>query len=217
MDSSLMGNEKAEGIEHLKDVLGIRNDRELAETLGMDYELVRNVKKNRSEAGWDQLKRLASEKLGREWPGESLPIPVNVPSVKVRLVGSASAGSGTDGNLEEGYVYVPTRYCAPDTVAWQAEGDSMMPWIQPGDIILARQHKEPRYGYAMLVRGRDGNCMVKKIGFDGGKTVLVSINHAYPKVPAEVEYLGYVTGIYHLIGTYERSESDMSGLRPPEF
>lgn len=212
-----MGNEKAEGINHLKETLGLRTDRELADFLGMDYEKVRNIKKDRSDEGWQELKRLASEKLGREWPGESLPVVINVPSVKVRLVGTASAGPGDVEVMDEDFVYIPARFCTPDTIAWQAKGDSMMPWIQPGDIVLCRKHQEPRYGFAMLVRDRDGGVRVKKIAFENGRTVLVSLNKSYPTEPAEVEWLGYVTGIYHLIGTYERSESDLGGLRLPEF
>lgn len=207
----------ADWIEDLRIELRARDNRALADLLGIDYERLRNAIKGRSEKGFEEVSAIASKLLKRAWPETEVRTVQRVPLIRVPIVGLASAGSGTESGLESDEVWVPSTMVPDSAVAWPAVGDSMMPWIQPGDIVLATPQKEPRSGYAMLVRTQEGEVLVKKVAWSGGKFVLKSLNPTYPDVPATVEWLGLVTGIYISRGTYERAESDLHGLRPPEF
>ncbi len=140
-----------------------------------------------------------------------------IPMVKVPVVGAASAGPGTEAGEYEGYVWVPQHMASSPSNAWVAEGDSMMPWIQPGDIVIAREMRTPKINKAFLFRREDGTVSVKVIRWKQGSFIYQSINPAYPDDSATSELLGIVTGIYRVNGTHEMIELDSSGLMPPTF
>lgn len=98
--------------------------------------------------------------------------------------------------------------------AWVAEGDSMMPWIQPGDIIIAKDHRVQRINTPFLVRREDGTISVKVLKFRDGSWILHSLNPAYEDEPAEVELIGYITGIYRVQGSLETMICNANGLLP---
>lgn len=139
-----------------------------------------------------------------------------LPMAKVPIVGSVSAGAGTDDNFED-MIYVPAHMVNEPSNAWVAEGDSMMPWIQPGDIIIAKDHRVQRINTPFLVRREDGTISVKVLKFRDGSWILHSLNPAYNDEPAEVELIVYVTGIYRVQGSLETMICNNNGLVPTDF
>ena len=207
----------AEWIEDLRIELRAKDNKTLSSMLNVDYEQLRNAVKGRSATGFQAIADSASKLLGRNWPDPELKIVQRVPLVRVPVVGSVSAGQGHDGESADDEVWIPSTMVPDSTVAWVARGDSMMPWIQPGETVLAIPRKEPLLGYAMLARRQDGEMAVKKIVWAGDRIMLRSLNKSYKDEPADVEWIGLVVGIYHSRGSYERSEADRNGLRPPEI
>lgn len=138
----------------------------------------------------------------------------SMPMTRVPIVGRASAGDGSYDHPELGEdIEIPAHMSIRPSAAYVASGDSMMPWIHPGDIVVARLHKEPKPNYAMLVRRQDDSVSVKIVRYDNGWK-LISLNESYDPVPADVEFMGYVTGIYRVNGTRVYMEFDSVGLRP---
>ena len=139
-----------------------------------------------------------------------------MPMTTIRLVGSVSAGDGASDHEEEMEASIPAHMGGDDVAGWRAEGDSMMPWIQPRDIILARESKERRPNLAHLVRTREG-IRVKMLVYDQGKGWQYhSLNPSYPDEPLkdEDEIIGYVTGLYRFEGGTEIIINNWHGLRP---
>jgi SOS-response transcriptional repressor LexA len=187
---------------------------DLADKAGLQYERVRNIAYQRVKSVTDEEVEKIAKALGVPSRREDLPTLVGQPMAKLPIVGSASAGPGTDDHVEDSYAYVPNSVVIPDSVGWIVEGDSMSPWLLPGDIVIVRPHKTPRVGYAMLVRNEAGLCMVKQVILDGSSIMLKSLNPAYPDQPATVEIMGFVTGRYRSVDGYELTESQRDGLRP---
>ena len=187
----------------------------LADAAGVDYNRLRNYTRGRIKSlNAEEFARIHS--IGVRDSGNIYRILNVTPTamVDVPVVGSAAGGSGAEIHGEEYTVPVPKDMTKDDTRGWLAEGDSMSPWIIPGDVVLCLPRKTPAIGYAMLIRNEDGGMMVKAVDLNGSGIVLRSINPTYPDLPASVEFIGIVTGIYRSVGSYTRVSNDLNGLKP---
>lgn len=187
---------------------------EVARISGIGYERLRNIKRGIIQNVTEDEVSAIAKALGAPDGPADLPRVVRTKLQPVPVVGSASMGSGSSDHPDNYELYVPASMASDDCRAWEAEGDSMAPWIAPGDVVLVRPHKVPRVGYPMLVRREDGSVSLKIIAFENGGYLLKSLNPAYPSEPADVEYIGYMTGRYRSVAGYELIESELSGLRP---
>ena len=141
---------------------------------------------------------------------------VEMPMKKVPIVGAASAGPGTDGHGDEDELEVPEVMYRHGLTGWRVEGDSMYPWLVPGDIVLVRETKREKPGYAFLVRTQSGEVRVKMLAHDPKKGfVFRSVNRdRFPDEElATGELIGLVTGHYHAEGTEHVIRSDDQGLK----
>ena len=126
-----------------------------------------------------------------------------------------SAGPGADAAEIEKELYIPADMApVPGVTAYVAEGDSMMPWIHPGDIVIIRPHQTERLGFAFLVERADGSYSLKMLAHDGQDWELRSLNPKYEPERSHARLIGYVIGIYRLSGTTEITMLDSAGLRP---
>lgn len=139
-----------------------------------------------------------------------------IPLAPIPVVGAASAGEGSQFHPDLDQLWVPQYMARLDSRGWEAEGDSMLPWIQPGDIVVARDYKSPKLGYPFMIRREDGSTSVKILAYDQD-WVYKSLNPKYDPEPARGELLGYVIGIYRSEGTFETTLYDPNGLRPKNF
>lgn len=188
----------------------------MAEELGFTYQDLQNGIRGRSQRMQARVVKeiRASYGLAPNWPDANAVELGPTSLIEVPLVGLASAGPG--GPSEgQGTASVPVSMVREDSRAWAATGDSMMPWIEPGDVIVARPSKVPELNRAMLVRTPEGEVRVKIVVFKEGGFWLRSLNPKYPDEPAEVEILGKVTGRYRLRGSHESIENDpVNGIAP---
>lgn len=132
------------------------------------------------------------------------------PVVLVPLVGRAGAGPvpvDPDTYLEdpEAGVLVPAEYALGDCSAVYAEGDSLLPLIQPGDKLVFRNTPRPRVNRIVAVRqALDAtHPIVKELRQNGRELLLCSFNPTYKplKMNDGDTMLGYLTAVLSADGT----------------
>lgn len=198
-------------------------EKQLAESLGMKYSDFRNGKDAKAEKQNQSLiERLKARypSLPRDWPAGTGAIMVApIPMVSVPVIGSAAAGLGSDNSEDyEGIqVLVPQTMLVPGARAWIVEGDSMMDWLAPGEVVIVAPRKQPKEGYAHLLQTEAHETMVKIVAYNGEEFVLRSLNKKYQDRQHTATLIGLVVGIFHQDGSYQRLEFDPSGLRPRVF
>jgi transcriptional regulator with XRE-family HTH domain len=118
---------------------------------------------------------------------------------------SISAGQGdfdTSESSDDDLLAVPNRFVRPDYSGVVAEGDSMMPLIQPGDVLIFKNQRHPRLNKIISVRSLSGGpAMVKKLITIDNVMALASLNSRYDPMPFEnYEVLGVLVGIHSTDG-----------------
>jgi SOS-response transcriptional repressor LexA len=189
------------------------NQEEFAELLGVNRQRYKHWEYDTATPPPEMLEKVESMAANILRPDEGLK---GMPMVKIPVVGRTSAGPGADmGTADDFEVWVPQHMLTDTSTGWVAEGDSMMPWIQPGDVVIAKESPTPRLNYAFLILRDDGTCSVKVLKWKGEEYEYLSLNPRYDPEPARGRLLGYVTGIYRAVGSHESIENDYNGLRPP--
>lgn len=209
MTITLMPSENGETLRRIRQNLRM-SQAEFAKKLGVTRERYKNWEYGAAEPPGNVMQTAESMSEYRKVDLESLPM------ARIRVVGSASAGAGSEIHPEFESAWVPKHMAQLDSSGWVAEGDSMMPWIQYGDVVVAKDCKTPRINYPFMVRRPDGAVSVKIIAFDGTQYLYRSLNPRYPDEPAEGELIGYVIGIYRIQGSTESILFDPNGLRPSD-
>ena len=136
------------------------------------------------------------------------------PLLPIQLVGHAGAGLGvSDVDPDSDHIFVPERLAQLGGLAWMVSGESMMPSLEPGDIAIFREQREPRRGYSFLVR-KEQEYLVKNVEWRGGEWVLQSINPRFGDLSLEgAELIGILIGWYRAKGSRETLDSDPGGLK----
>lgn len=140
------------------------------------------------------------------------------PMEAIPVVGDVDAGPGvTNVDPDHRKVWVPRNLSNYGKIGMTIVGESMMPYLQPGDIAVFRESRTPRNGFAHLLKAPDGSFRMKLLRFKNGQFMLESINPNKEKFPDEplddLEITGLLVGWYRLIGSYEKLEGDAHGLR----
>lgn len=188
-----------------------RSFRELAEAIGTSYDVLNNLANGRTspKTHLELIERLRGElKQSQGWPwiveADVLPV-VDLPLV------------GTDRS-----VTVPIRLKASDHVAFEVDGDSMMPFLQPGDIAVAQSEASFRPNRIFLIRCERRQCRectsgycLRQVEHDGEAWVFRPINPAYAPVRANASPVGRLVALYRTEGTREIIVRDPAGLTPP--
>lgn len=204
-------------VEELRSKYRIKNLTNLAREIGMDYTDLRNAMRGRSEVQSERFYKLARERwqLPEEWPTTFRTI-VAEDEVAIKVLERAAAGNSTSGEIDPVEVYVPREMAGPLTVGVLAEGDSMMPHVRPGDIVVVEPADRPAVNRLMVVR-HDGELIIKGVVFVGGRFMLRSFNPNYPDIEPSGSFVGNVTGIYSREGDLRRSIANPRGLRLDDF
>lgn len=189
---------------------------EVAESIGLTYDMLSNIINGRTKAKAPLLEKMRMELRQPDgWPfvtqtGNLAQMPLG----ELRVLGKVAAGGGATSDIDEYEMPVPITLCGPDRVGWIVEGDSMYPFLQEGDLAVFKASVAPKINYPNLVRTPTGEYRTKMIRHGGKGYLLHSINPEYSDEPASVEYKGVLVGIYRSIGMREEMVHDPSGLRP---
>lgn len=163
----------------------------------------------------EKLKELGMGRPAKSAPEGRVVSLAGTPMAQIPVVGSVSAGPGaTNVDPDAGCIWVPERLAQLGGIGWLVDGESMMPLLEPGDVALFREHRNPRRGYVFLSKSPDDEFRVKKIDWLDGEWAMVSLNRAHGTAPlGSNQLLGYLIGWYRYRGTRETLDSDPGGLR----
>ncbi len=136
-----------------------------------------------------------------------------MPMVPVRVVGTAGAGVGVNADPGPETIFVPANMGSNiDRLAHIVEGDSMMPFLEPGDVGVFREMRWPRPKKVFLLKDA-GGYLIKQVVYERDRFVGRSLNPRYEDLELDgVELVGMLVGIYRSVGSYERMEYDSDGL-----
>lgn len=176
---------------------------EMAERLGVNrsryanWEIGRAYPRPREATRFEDME--ASELLVvREQRTGFAPL-TPTPLAKIKLWGPV--GAGVEPNLRDGErdLYVPADFAADDFGGLVCDGDSMLPYLHPGDYLIFKECKDVRLDKLFAVRPPDGGePLVKKLVYDAGEGewILRSLNPRYPdKSATHYELMGYLVGL----------------------
>lgn len=140
------------------------------------------------------------------------------PVIHIPVVGRASAGPGLEGvdEVPTEFMTISVSLTKGDCVAFYAEGDSMMPFIHPGDKVVVSRTNQPKPGVTFLVRRASGEYSLKQVKWDAGANqwMWFSLNPSFPPEPAHGEIVGMVVTIWREEGSRILTMFDPGGLRP---
>lgn len=172
---------------------------------GLDQiELANQVGVSRSAvANWETLKANMApehvEKIVKLYPyvieEPSLP-RVGKRKWNLKLWGTISAGMGNamQPDLEE--TYIPSEFDRDDYGGMAVDGDSMMPFLHPSDIVIFRDWRQAKTGHVMACCNDDGDWFVKLMVYEGGRFKLRSLNKEYKDMETDsLQVRGFLVGI----------------------
>lgn len=137
-----------------------------------------------------------------------------VPDAMLPIVSRAGAGHWVEPFQCEDFEPVPAHLVAQDCFGVVVDGDSMFPFLHPGDIAIFKAERQPRLGYTVLARNGENELTIKLFKHNGAEFELVPINPAHPKATASLWRVeGVLVAYVRDIGQRRITDSDPSGLR----
>ncbi len=137
-----------------------------------------------------------------------------VPDAMLPIVSRAGAGHWVEPFQCEDFEPVPAHLVAQDCFGVVVDGDSMYPFLHPGDIAVFKAARSARIGQTVLARNDEKQLTVKVFRHNGEGFELVPINQAHPKATAkEWEIEGVLVAYVRDIGPRRITDSDPNGLR----
>lgn len=92
---------------------------------------------------------------------------------------------------------VPARMAGDDRFCVRVKGESMVPNMLPGDLLVCRRTAKPPIGSVVLARNGDGELTIKRYLYSGGAAILRADNPDYPTISKE--NVEFVAEVLHLI------------------
>lgn len=78
--------------------------------------------------------------------------------------------------------------------ATEVGGESMIPWAEPGEIVLFDRGRHPRRGYGCVIETKEGDLFVKLYSHQDGSTLFVK--ELYPEEKTITFPLATLKGVY---------------------
>jgi transcriptional regulator with XRE-family HTH domain len=118
-------------------------------------------------------------------------------TVPIPVIGAIGAGEESGSDEEPRVLYVPAEFAGQDHGAFPLEGNSMLPYLHPGDTLIFKLTYQPRIGRvnAVICPG-DSKPVAKQVALRDGDLRIESFNDAYEAVASDgVRFLGFLIGI----------------------
>ena len=174
--------------------------KELADRLGVQYQQVSAYERDLTFPRKGRLiqiceilntpyAELAEAKFRTQNPGlpmEAFPYESRRKLPPVPIIGLAAAGQGlfpnTDGTgaTADDYLDRPDDLRDEQVYGVRVFGDSMLPIVKPGSIVIASLEASCQNGDLAVVVTQDGEAMIKLVYYKGEELNLRSTNPAYP-------------------------------------
>ncbi len=174
--------------------------KELADRLGIQYQQVSAYERDLTFPRKGRLiqiceilnapySELAEAKFRTQNPGlpeDAFPFESRRRLPPIPLIGLAAAGQGLFPNLEGTAVAADDYLDRPDDLrdeqvyGVRVFGDSMIPVVKPGSIVIASLEASCQNGDLAVVVTQDGEAMIKLVYYKGEELLLRSTNPAFP-------------------------------------
>ena len=174
--------------------------KELADRLGIQYQQVSAYERDLTFPRKGRLiqiceilnapySELAEAKFRTQNPGlpeDAFPFESRRRLPPIPLIGLAAAGQGLFPNIEgtaaaaDDYLDRPDDLRDEQVYGVRVYGDSMIPVIKPGSIVIASLEASCQNGDLAVVVTQDGEAMIKLVYYKGEKLLLRSTNPAFP-------------------------------------
>lgn len=174
--------------------------RELADRLGIQYQQVSAYERDLTFPRKGRLiqiceilnapyPELAAAKFHTQNPGlpeEAFPYESRRRLPPIPLIGLAAAGQGLFPNIEgtaaaaDDYLDRPDDLRDEPVYGVRVYGDSMIPVVKPGSIVIASLEASCQNGDLAVVVTQDGEAMIKLVYYKGEELLLRSTNPAFP-------------------------------------
>ncbi len=187
------------------DLLAFQRDKagltqkDLADRLGIQYQQVSSYERDLTFPRKGRLIQmceilnasysdLAEAKFRTQHPGlpeEAFPYESRRRLAPIPLIGLAAAGKGLFPNLEGTAIAADEYLDRPDDLKDEAAygvrvyGDSMLPIVKPGSIVIVSLEASSQNGDLAVVVTQDGEAMIKLVYYKGEELLLRSTNPAY--------------------------------------
>ena len=175
--------------------------KELADRLGIQYQQVSAYERDLTFPRKGRLiqiceilnapyAELAEAKFHSQNPGlpeAAFPYESRRRLPPIPLIGLAAAGQGLFPNLEGTAVAADDYLDRPDDLrdeqvyGVRVFGDSMIPVVKPGSIVIASLEASCQNGDLAVVVTQDGEAMIKLVYYKGEELLLRSTNPAFPE------------------------------------
>ncbi len=180
---------------------------ELADRLGIQYQQISSYERDIAFPRKGRLIQmceileapfsdLAEAKFRSQNPGlplQAFPFESRRKLPPIPIIGQAAAGQGffpnTDGTASDvdDYLDRPDELRNEQVYGLRVYGDSMIPVVKPGAVVIASQETTLNNGDLGVVVTADGEAMIKIVYYKGEEILLRSTNPAYPdrRIPRE--------------------------------
>ena len=175
--------------------------KELADRLGIQYQQVSAYERDLTFPRKGRLiqiceilnapyAELAEAKFRSQNPGlpeEAFPYENRRRLPPIPLIGLAAAGQGLFPNLEgtaaaaDDYLDRPDDLREEQVYGGRVYGDSMLPVVKPGAIVIASLEASCQNGDLAVVVTQDGEAVIKLVYYKGEELLLRSTNPAFPE------------------------------------
>ncbi len=175
--------------------------KELADRLGIQYQQVSAYERDLTFPRKGRLiqiceilnapyAELAEAKFRSQNPGlpeEAFPYENRRRLPPIPLIGLAAAGQGLFPNLEgtaaaaDDYLDRPDDLRDEQVYGVRVYGDSMLPVVKPGAIVIASLEASCQNGDLAVVVTQDGEAVIKLVYYKGEELLLRSTNPAFPE------------------------------------
>ena len=151
----------------------------------------------------------------RSGTGVQLPRTKPELSGKIKLYGRIGANPhGNTSYIDSDEIDVPHELSREDYGGLVVEGDSMLPFLHPSDIVIFRDWPAEKIGHVMAAQLDDGDWVVKLLVYEDGAFRLRSINGRYPDVTDGYRLAGFLVGIVRDDGPERLIRLNRYGLKP---
>lgn len=134
----------------------------------------------------------------------------------IKVYGPVQAGN--KGNvmapdLDE--IEVPAQFAQPNYGALIVEGDSMLPFLHPSDVVIFKDWAAEKPGHIMAAELEDGTWVVKMLVYDEEQYKLRSLNQKkYQDIATNFRLSGFLVGIVRDDGPERLIRLNPFGLKP---
>ena len=200
---------------------------DLANALGVTHGRVSNWERGENDPDSSLHVKIAKElNVSVDWllTGHKSPdkntisgpfFPVSFDPIAIPYGGLVPASNWSDPTDTDDFIEVDPTLAGPGRFCARIEGASMMPMLQPDDLVVFQSYNDRRrrLGHVVLARRPDGAVTIKEMSYEGSRFILNSINPEFENPTADSwEAAAFLVGIVRTKGTKRLTIYDPEGL-----